>query len=239
MTLKKVAILSGLAISLTLAQGMADPQLSTDQRIQRLENQVTYLNQLSGQVQTLNQKVTELTAQLQETNQQLKEYQSSVKAMKFLEQRVMQMSAATKLTGYVPSKPSALAHDQKVGQNEQAAYQAAYKLVMDKHFDEATKAFKAFLEKYPSSLLKSDAYYWLGQLYLTAGQPDLATQQFRQVISDKASDKRAEAMAALGTIFLANGDLAHAKEMFDSVIKDYPHSTAAETAEESLKNMAA
>ena len=116
-------------------------------------------------------------------------------------------------------------------------YQKAYGLLIKKQYADAVKAFQVFVQKYPRSPRATDAAYWLGELYLTQGHPDLASQQFRVVIRDTQSLKRPDALVALGTIYLASGDNAHAKESFERVLKEYPRTQAAEMAQSRLKQM--
>lgn len=239
MQVKQIFIWVGLVGVLTqfgFAEVPAD-NLTAEQRIGRLENQVQYLNGVVGKVDTLSQQVTQLTAELNQMQQILQKTQVNQQSINYLEQRVMALEATRKLTTpAIAEKPAALQQGQ-VADEEQAAYQKAYNDLLSKDYDNAIKAFNHFVHHYPKSSLLADAYYWLGELYLTEGQPDLATQQLRIVIGDKQSDKRSQAMLTLGTIYLANGDSAHAKETFEAVIHGYPNTAEAKQAAERIKSM--
>ncbi len=128
----------------------------------------------------------------------------------------------------VPAAPSA---------KEQGAFNQAYTLLVKQQYTQATTSFTNFLSSYPNSSLAADAHYWLGDLYLAQGQPDNASQQYRAVVNTQGADKRPDAMVKLGTILLAYGDSAHAKQLFQQVTQQYPNSPAASQAQTRLKSM--
>ena len=59
-------------------------------------------------------------------------------------------------------------------------YSAAFKLVSAKKYSEAAVAFDAFVKKYPSDPLTSNAYYWLGESYYSRTDYTRAAESFRK-----------------------------------------------------------
>jgi len=239
--------------------------LTPEQRIARLENQVQYLSGYNTQLQNLSTEVDVLRGQVEDLNHQV--YLLKKKAEQQNNPMTPASTAASTTanssTGNepqtnqnAPTKPSqttTASTDTNTNPNnatvkkapqtppppaaEQTAFNKAYTLLVKQNYMEATTAFTDFLNKYPKSSLASDAHYWLGDLYLAQGQPDNASQQYRAVVNVKDADKRPDAMAKLGTILLAYGDSAHAKQLFQQVVQEYPNSSAAKQAQTRLKSL--
>ncbi len=214
--------------------------LTLNQQVQRLENQVAYLNQMQAQSVANQQKVTELTAQLDQLNQQLTLNTDQITQLQQKVQALETAKPASTAAQVAPGqalKSKVATPAPVVSAAEQAMYQKAYGLLIKKQYSASLQAFQRFIKQYPKSDRVTDASYWMGELYLTEGHPDLAAEQFRKVVRDTSSPKRPDAMMALGTIFLASGDTAHAKQNFETVIKEYPKTQAAEMAASKLKSL--
>ena len=61
-----------------------------------------------------------------------------------------------------------------------AHYSYAFKLLSDKKYSEAAASFDAFVKKYPSDPLTSNAYYWLGESYYSRADYTRAIDSFRK-----------------------------------------------------------
>lgn len=204
--------------------------LTPDERIARLENQVTYLNTYTTQVNSMSTQMDMLRGQIEDLNHQVADLQKQVTTLtaQAAAATQAQAAAADAKTASTAPAPSAA---------EQSAYQSAYNLMAKKSYAPAIKAFNNFLTKYPKSTLNPNVHYWLGDLYLTQGQPDLASKQYRSVINTQDATKRPDAMVKLGTILLAYGDNSHAKTLFQNVVKQYPGTPEATQAKAHLKDM--
>lgn len=239
--------------------------LTPDQRLTRLENQVTYLNtyanqinSLTTQLNTLRGQVEDLTYQVNSLKQQLAaaspnqiaaSSQTTTQALNASVNAAASAGAAavsaTTSANTTPASASALSTNQPVSTatptpptpQEQSDYQAAYNLMLQKQYAQATTGFNTFLTQYPQSSFTTNVHYWLGDLYLAQGQPDDASQQYRMVVNDTTATQRPDAMLKLGTILLAYGDSAHAKQLFQALIQQYPNTSAATQAQARLKNM--
>lgn len=212
-------------------------QLSVPQRLARVENQLQYVGSLGQQIQQQQQQIANLTGQVETLQHQVGQLVENQKALSFMDQRLVQIETMQKLSQTSKAANAADTSKADIGKNESAAYNKAFNQLMAKQYQAAISDFEAFIKAYPKSTLLGDAHYWLGELYLVQGQPDVASQQFRQVISDPQNDKTPDAMFKLGSIFLAFGDAAHAKEMFQKLVKNYPGTNAAKLAEERLKTL--
>lgn len=61
-----------------------------------------------------------------------------------------------------------------------AHYAHAYKLLSEKKFADSASSFDAFVKKYPSDPLTSNAYYWLGESQYARNDFTRATESFRK-----------------------------------------------------------
>ena len=82
------------------------------------------------------------------------------------------------------------------------------------------------------------AYFWLGEINLSKGNIAVATQNFNTLIGLYPAHWRIPlAKYKLGTIYLEEGDKGRALAQFESIIKDFPDSSAAKASRESLSSL--
>jgi len=121
---------------------------------------------------------------------------------------------------------------------EQAAYQQAFNVLKEGHYEESVTALGDFLKRYPNSEYASNAQYWIGEAnYVMRRFPD-AIKEFNKVI-DKFPDssKTPDAMLKLGYTYYEVEDWAHASEVLNKLVKRFPDTTAAQLAQNRLHRM--
>ncbi len=215
------------------------PHLSLNQRVQTLENQQAYDSQLGSKIDALQQAIDKIRGQLEAVDHEIQKLQENQRILPFLEERAVQLEAQQR----VASPSHSVINNKKspkknvASKSEQTAYQQAYTQMANRQYNDAMSQFQAFIKQYPKSTLVTDSHYWLGLLYLAKGQSDLASQQFRKVIAHQHNDKTPDAMLRLAMIFLTNGDMAHAKQLFQKIVTQYKTSAAAQSAAQQLKAM--
>ncbi len=64
--------------------------------------------------------------------------------------------------------------------NANAHYSYAFKLLNEKKYSEAAASFDAFVKKYPSDPLTSNAYYWLGESQFSRNDFTRSAESFRK-----------------------------------------------------------
>ena len=75
--------------------------------------------------------------------------------------------------------------------------------------DEALSIFKSFLDKYPEEKLSQDAQFSIGLIYISKGNPELASRFLISANNDKSNETRAKALTSLGEIELNKGCLLY------------------------------
>ncbi|MGL4351368.1 MAG: tol-pal system protein YbgF [Plesiomonas shigelloides] len=226
---------------------------SLEDRVTRLERMMEARNQLltetQQQLMSLQGEMDQLRGSLERSEYQLNQ---AVERQRQLYQELDNVSAqnkqaadtattdatATAAATAPAAKAAAPAKDVVVSDNavENQAYDAAVQLVLrDKQYDKAITAFQDFIAKYPKSVYRPNAHYWLGQLLFSQKRTDEAAAQFAAVVKDfPKSPKRADAMLKLGVIAQEKGDVAGAKTVFQQIISAYPTSSSATMAKSRL-----
>lgn len=212
--------------------------LTLDQRVARLENQVHYIaGNLNGNSSSVQSNLESLQGQLDDIQHQLSQLQALQSTVSALTQKVDQLAVQQKTQAVAVQQAVAPLTKEAIDAKADALYQTAYNDAMKKHYVVAIRHFNEYIRQYPKGKNIGDAYYWLGQLYLTQGSPDKATNQFRNAINYASSAKAPDAMLQLGVIYQTNGDSAHAKQMFQKLIKAYPKTAAAKSAQQHLQSL--
>jgi tol-pal system protein YbgF len=122
--------------------------------------------------------------------------------------------------------------------DDRANYQAAFDLLKDGKYAEATNAFKQFIATFPDSALADNAWYWLGESYYVTRQYGEALKSFRTVV-DKfpASRKMPDALLKIGYCNYELKNFAEARTALNQVVQQYADTTAARLASQRLSMM--
>lgn len=134
----------------------------------------------------------------------------------------------------VLDKPDPVLSQKKVEKRDMSAdYARALETLREKkQADEAIALFVSFLDRYPKSPLSDNARFWLGSARLDAGQNEQGIQELTKLVAERpASAKAADALLRVGEAWQKLGKASEAKEIFSRLIRDYPTSEAAKSAE--------
>jgi tol-pal system protein YbgF len=115
---------------------------------------------------------------------------------------------------------------------EQQAYQKAFDILRNLRYEQAVKAFRAFIVKYPKGRYAHIAQYWIAEA-------EYAQRKFKQAIVDYQklidnypnSPKLAEAMLKIGYSQYELNNNKAAITILDELIKSYPGTTEAGQAQ--------
>jgi tol-pal system protein YbgF len=125
------------------------------------------------------------------------------------------------------------------GGGDRANYQAAFELLKQGRYDQATLAFRQFLSAFPDSGLSDNAQYWLAESYYVTQKYKKALPEFDTVVTRyPQSRKIADALLKIG---YCNYELKHydsARKALSEVVQKYAETTAARLAAQRLEVMA-
>ena len=122
--------------------------------------------------------------------------------------------------------------------DDRANYQAAFDLLKDGKYAEATSAFRQFMTTFPDSVLADNAWYWLGESYYVTKQYGEALKSFRTVV-DKypASRKMPDALLKIGYCNYELKNWGEARAALNQVVQQYADTTAARLASQRITKM--
>ena len=145
---------------------------------------------LAARVDTLEQQLKLLTGQNEQNGHRIRQLEEAV--AKLQAAAAPPVAAPPAAIGVAPSPPTAAAAPGAAPADPiDAEYRAAYALVDQKRYAEATTALKAFATKYPKHKRASYARHWLGRTYLADGKPALAVETFYANYQDNPRGDRA------------------------------------------------
>lgn len=115
-------------------------------------------------------------------------------------------------------------------------YEAALNQFKAAKYKEAAASFAAFVQKYPDTSLAPNAQYWLGNAWYAQRNCNKAIEAQTVVTTKYAESAKApDAWLAIATCQQELGNQPAARRALDAVLAKYPHTPAAETAQQRLK----
>ena len=216
-------------------------------RIELLEQEI---RQLRGDLEVYQYRLQQGQNSVSSGNpDQGREYQALERRIEALEQTVSGSGQSSRLSESPPdnvktyeqtpapqikTRPRQL--DAPPSQIEQAAYNAAFNLLLEGRYERAITEFRSFLDFYPAGTLASDAYYWLGESYYVVRDFSAAEQIFLALGSRYPdSEKIPDALLKLGYLYAETGQINKARQVLQKLTVSYPESQAANLAEKQLR----
>lgn len=121
---------------------------------------------------------------------------------------------------------------------ERKDYDNALNILKDGRYDEASVAFRGFLDKHAGSSYADNAQYWLGEVYYVTRQYKKALVEFGKILNDYPdSSKAADASLKTGYIQYEFKEWAAARKALTGVIQKWPGTSAARLARQRLDRM--
>jgi len=205
-------------------------------------------SELFFQIQLLQQEVQDLRGLVEELTHQVNRLASDQQAQyRDLDGRIVALRGtgaagaaepAGPAVAPVPDAPAAGPASPTASAGDREAYSAAFELMRERRFPESTAAFNRFIRDYPSSSFTSNAFYWLGELYLAQDDLERARQSFTQVLNlYPDSQKVPDSLYKLGVVQHRLGDAGRAREFLNRTISQYPGSAAAALAQTYLSEL--
>jgi tol-pal system protein YbgF len=181
----------------------------------------TRMDQVSGDVRTLQQAVADLTSSMSKMSSQLSDINNAIKVISAPPPPPAQATpgGASGATGLMSNQPPMSQTD---------LYNAATADYNSGKMDLALQEFQDFLKYYGNADLAPSAQYWLGQIYYTNKKYDDALQAFDMVLQKYPENpKSRDAKYYKGMSLVALHKLTAAHQIFQDMQKTYPPSSDA------------
>lgn len=179
--------------------------------------------ELFYQLQLLQQEVMQLRGAVEEQAYLLKQMKTqNMERYIDLDRRVGEL--ATNPTAPTPSSAVSALSTSTAQSGEKPRYDAAYKLVVNKQFDQALDTFKQFLVDFPEGKYAPNSLYWIGELYQVISPQDLeaSRQAFTQLLDQYPDHTKApDAMYKLGKVYYQKGNKEKSRQWMERVIAKY------------------
>ncbi|MEE4250676.1 MAG: tol-pal system protein YbgF [Alcanivoracaceae bacterium] len=239
-------ILSGLWVP-AWAQGLGP--LSVEDRVQGSRQAAAAsdeaLMMLMQQLQQYEQEISMLRGQFEELRFELENMKQAERDRYLdLDSRINALSASGVLASGAPepapAAPPAGAATAADPEAERTAYMAARDLLYASRFDDARKAFEAYLANYPQGQFRDFSHFWLGEAWRSLDKPDRgkAMAQFRTVIERFPDSSRVpSAMYRLAMLEAESGKVEEARTVLNRVIQQFPSSSEAGYAKAMLEQL--
>jgi tol-pal system protein YbgF len=209
-----------------------------DSRLLRIERVLANqsLLDLSQRIEASQNEVRVLRGQLEELQHSLNRTQDQVREQYAdVDRRV----SALETGGGAASGPSSGTGALPIPQGgDRANYQAAFDLLKDGKYAEATAAFKQFIATFPNSDLSDNAWYWLGESHYVTRQYGEALKSFRTVVDRyPASRKLPDALLKIGYCNYELKNWSEARAALTQVVQQFADTTAGRLASQRLSKM--
>ncbi len=179
------------------------------------------LDQISGQVQALNDTLDELKVRLAKATKQLEDMQATQQSL-----------AANQATVQAQQQAQAQAPPPDV------LYNNALRDYNGAKNDLALQEFSDYIKFYPNTDLAGNAYYYLGEIQFRAANYQQAEQSYDQVLQNFPSgNKAASAQLKKGFSLIELGKQDEGVTELRRLIQRYPHSPEALQARDRLRKL--
>jgi tol-pal system protein YbgF len=203
-----------------VATAIADLQASLNKQTQDRAAQV---DQISGQIQALNDTMDELKVRLAKLSKQLEDMQSAQQSL--AAQQAQQQQQQQAMAQAPP--PDVL-------------YNNALRDFNGGNNDLATQEFNDYLKFYPNTDLAGNAYFYLAEIQYKAGDFKKAVESYDQVLKNFPSgNKAAAAQLKKGNALIELGRQEEGVQELRHVIQRYPKTNEATQARERLRKLGA
>ncbi|MGZ8252070.1 MAG: tol-pal system protein YbgF [Methylophilaceae bacterium] len=213
-------------------------QQALEQRIAALEAVIKGqgLMDLLGQVERLNQELSNVKGQLEVANHNIEGAQQRQKDLYAdVDGRVRKLDSGAPVSAAVTDAPAATSTTVADNAGEAKDFETVQSLSRSGKHKEAFEAFDKFLQTYPNSTRAADAQYALGyaQFSLKNYKAAIATQQ-KLLKQFPDSQKAADASFNIANSQIQLADIDGAKKTLRELLAKYPNSEVAPNAKRRL-----
>ena len=202
-------------------------------RMESVERQIQNqgLLEMSRQIEALTAELRRLRGEFEQVQHELERARAQQRDQYVdLDTRLKAVEAAL-TAAQAPGVPGA------TGAPE-ADYQAAFSLLKDGKYDEATTALQNFVATYPQHELASNAMYWLGEAHYVRRNYAEALAAFESVLQNYPNARKApDALLKAGYCQLELRRTGPARATLTRLVQQFPDSAAAAEARARLEQL--
>jgi tol-pal system protein YbgF len=203
---------------------MLESRMSAVER--QLENQG--LVEMSRQIEVLTDEVRSLRGDIDQMQRDLERARTQQKDQ-YVDLDTRLRAAEAALTAAQASVPAG---------GPEAQYQAAFNLMKDGKYDEASAALRDFLAKNPQHELAPNAMYWLGEAYYVRRDYPAALAAFEGLLKDYPGNRKTpDALLKVGFCQAELKRPGPARTALARVVQEFPDSPAAAEAKARLERI--
>ncbi len=126
----------------------------------------------------------------------------------------------------------------EIKSQELELYDFSMALFKENKYEEAAASFQRFLDRYPKSDRADNAQFWIGESLMGQKQYEQAILAYQRVIEGyPQGNKIPSAILRQALAFSEINDRTSAKALLRKVIREFPNSEEAKTAQEKLNKM--
>jgi tol-pal system protein YbgF len=228
--LAAVLLLTGLAGTSAFAQSKGERLDALETRMEGVERQLANqgLLEMSRQIDALAEQVRQLRGDIDELQHSLEQSRA--------QQRDQYVDLDTRLRATEAALTAAQAT--VTGGSAEAEYQAAFNLLKDGKYDEASTALRDFVAKYPQHELAPNAMYWLGEAHYVRRDYPAALAAFEGLLNDYPGNRKTpDALLKVGYCQAELKRPGPARTALARVIQEFPGTQAANEAKARLDRM--
>jgi tol-pal system protein YbgF len=185
------------------------------------QDRAAQVDQISGQIQALNDTMDELKVRLAKLSKQFEDMQAAQQSMAAQQSQVQQQAQA------VAQAPA-----------PDVLYNEALRDYTSGKNDLAVQEFNDYIKFYPNTDLAGNAYFYLAEIQFKAGDYKKAVANYDLVLQNFPSgNKAATAQLKKGYALLELGKTDEGTQELKHVIQRYPRTTEASQARERLRKV--
>ena len=214
----------------------APSQEDLDARVSRLEKimESQTLADMLMRMESLQQEMQRLRGQVEEQRHTIEALQRRQRELYLdMDRRLSRLEQSNAVSDVLPPRGG-----DAMEPGEQVAYQKAFDLLRDLRYDQATTAFRRFLETYPNGRYAHVAQYWIGESGYAQRDFKGAITEYRRLIEAYPnSSKVPESLLKIGASYRELGDKPAAVKILNDLIKRFPNTTEAGQARTLLQQL--
>jgi tol-pal system protein YbgF len=225
-----IATIATLAAGTALAQSKNERLDMLEERMGAVERQFQNqgLLEITRQIESLTQEVRRLRGELETMQHELERARAQQKDQ-YVDLDTRLKAAETAMTAAQPGAVAGAPEEQ---------YQAAFNLLKEAKYDEASAALQNFLAAHPQHELASNAMYWLGEAHYVRRDYPAALAAFEGVLNDYPNARKApDALLKAGYCQYELKRYGPARATLTRLVQEFPGSPAAAEAQARLERL--